>query len=843
MTSRSQSLPFRHASLLAALFLTLTLAARSDSTTAPSPADAPAVRPASAGPVVTPDQAPAVPTAPSGPVIKTAAPIIPADTTAPANSTQVTPPGKVLPATGGSQEPETEPKPAAGTVPNTVGPKKDDDTPIVLPPVKPITIHADRDADIGHVVGELLEQNHYLQKPISPEFSQRWLKNYMKALDPTHLFFLQSDVDEFTAKYGNNLGDLLLHGDSEQAAVAPAFEIFNRYIQRVHENVELAEKLVHQNFDFTKDETFTIRTAKSPWFADAAASAEGWRGQVKSDLLNGLLDKHDPDDTVKRLSKRYASFLRDGEEDEDMDVLEAYLNALANAYDPHSDYMAPEEAQDFKIQAINHTVTGIGAVLRSDDGYATIEEVIAGGPADLDKQLQAGDRILAVGQGNEKPVDAVYMKLQHVVSMIRGPKGSTVHLVIHPATAKDESVHKDIMIKRDEVSIKTALASAHIIEHKLPGGGTERLGVVDLHDFYDKTAADVATLIQALKKQNVAGIILDFRNNGGGLLDQAVDLTGLFVKHEPVVQIRRSDGYIDQLGPEDTRQIYDGPLLVLVSKGSASATEIVAAALQDYGRAIIVGDQSTHGKGTVQTLIPLDPQMPIGFPSDPGAGNLKMTVQKFYRVAGGSTQKKGVVPDIVLPSVLDALELGETTLDYYLDYDTVPAVTFDNFDLVAPYITALKANSAARVAASPDFNYVRQDIAFYKKKVQDPVVSLNEAARLKEQADVKALEAQRKKDLLARKAGRDTMLDLTLDMVAQNQPPAPPVPKKAKTNPNDDPNDVDADLDSAINNPTDDPQLDEAVNIMADYTQALRAAGSSLVQANPVVPATSPAKN
>jgi carboxyl-terminal processing protease len=800
---------------LVALFLTLPVALWSDDT---QPVATP-----STGPVVMPPSTPAVPEASPA--------VFPGATATPVpDTTQATPPGKVMPATGGNQEPDTA-KPSAGTVPNTVGTKKDDDAPVVLPDIKPITIHADRDADIGHVVGELLEQNHYLQKPISPEMSQRWLKNYLLALDPTHLFFLQSDVDEFTTKYGNGLGDLLLHSDSDQAAVAPAFDIFSRYIQRVHENVVLAEKLVHQNFDFTKDETFTIRTNKSAWFTDAAASAEGWRGQVKSDLLNGLLDKKDSDDTVKRLSKRYASFLRDGEEDEDLDVLSAYLNALANAYDPHSDYMAPEEAQDFKIQAINHTVTGIGAVLRTDDGYATIEEVIAGGPADLDKQLQAGDRILAVGQGNEKPVDAVYMKLQHVVSMIRGPKGSTVHLVIHPATAKDESVHKDIMIKRDEVSIKTALASSHIIEHKLPGGGTERLGVVDLHDFYDKTAADVATLIQALKKQNVAGIILDFRNNGGGLLDQAVDLTGLFVKHEPVVQIRRSDGYIDQLGPEDTRQIYDGPLLVLVSKGSASATEIVAAALQDYGRAIIVGDQSTHGKGTVQTLIPLDPQMPIGFPTDPGAGNLKMTVQKFYRVAGGSTQQKGVIPDIVLPSVLDALELGETTLPYYLPYDTVPAVTFDNFNLVAPYLPTLKAKSATRVTASPDFNYVRQDIAFYKKKVQDPVVSLNEASRLKEQADVKTLEADRKKDLLARKGTRDTMLDLTLDMVAQNQPPAPPEVKKPKVDPGDSDNDVDAGLDSAISNPTDDPQLDEAVNIMSDYTGLLRAAGSSLVEA------------
>jgi len=802
MTSRSKFLHLRHAFFLAALFPILTLAVWSDS---PAPA---------AGPVVTPANAP--------------------------DSAQVTPPGKILPATGGALEPSPSDIPKTDKMPATTD-KQSDDAPVQLPAVTPIAIHAERDAEIGHMVGELLEQNHYLQKPISPEFSQRWLKNYFLALDPTHLFFLQGDIDEFTAKYGNSLGDLLLHGDSDASAVAPAFEIFDRYMQRVDENVVLAEKLLHDKFDFTKNDTYTIRTQKSPWIADAAASEAIWRGQVKSDLLNGVLDKKSPKETIERLSKRYVSFLRDGEEDDDMDVLESYLNALTNAYDPHSDYMAPEEAQDFNIQAIKHIVTGIGAVLKTDDGYATIEEVIPGGPADLDKRLQAGDRIIAVGQGADKPVDAVFMKLRHVVAMIRGPKGSTVHLVIHPASATDAAIHKDIILKRDEVSIKDSLASAHVIDHRLPGGGVEKLGVIDLHDFYDNTAADVAKLIQRLKKEDVAGIILDFRNNGGGLLDQAVDLTGLFVKHQTVVQIRRSDGYIDQLAPEDTRQIYDGPLLVMVNKLSASATEIVAAALQDYGRAIIVGDESTHGKGTVQTLIPLDPNMPIGFPTDPGAGNLKITVQKFYRVAGGSTQQKGVVPDIVLPSVLDALELGETTLPYYLPYDTVPAVTVENFNLAAPYLTALRADSAARVAASPDFGYVRQDIAFYKKRVQDSTVSLNEAARLKEQADLKDLNAQRKKDLLARKSSRDTMLDLTLDMVTQNLPAAPPVVKKNKLdqadNDNDSDSDADADLDSAINNPTDDPQLDEAVDIMSDYTRMLQASGSTLVQAAPTTPA------
>jgi carboxyl-terminal processing protease len=813
MTSRPKFLHLRHAFLLAALFPTLTLVGWSDS---PAPAAGPVVMPATA-----PDSA---------------------------NSAPAPTPGAGPSQTPGIDLPDHPPVVPAQIAPDKAestqkaSPAPSDDAPVVLPAIKPITVHAETDADIGHIVGELLEQDHYVQKPISPEYSQRWLKNYFLALDPTHLFFLQSDIDEFTAKYGNTMGELLLHGDSDEAAVAPAFEIFDRYMQRVDENVKLAEKLLHEKFDFTKDETYTIRTTKSPWITDATASRAIWRGQVKSDMLNGLLDKKSPDETIKRLSKRYASFLRDGEEDDDMDVLEFYLNALANAYDPHSDYMAPEEAQDFNIQAIKHSVTGIGAVLRSDDGYATIEEVIPGGPADLDKRLQAGDRIISVGQGKDKPVDAMFMKLRHVVAMIRGPKGSTVHLVIQSAGGTGD---KDIVLKRDEVSIKDSLAGAHIIDHRLPDGSTEKLGVVDLHDFYDNTetrhsaTSDVTALVQRLKKENVAGIILDFRNNGGGLLEQAVDLTGLFVKqHEPVVQIRRSDNYIEHLDTEDTRQIYDGPLLVMVNKMSASATEIVAAALQDYGRAIIVGDQSTHGKGTVQTLIPLDPQMPIGFPSEPGAGNLKMTVQKFYRVAGGSTQEKGVVPDIVLPSVLDAYSsiLGETTLPYYLPYDTVPAVSFDNFDLTTPYLNALRANSATRVAASPDFNYVRQDIAFYKKKVTDSTVSLNEAVRLKEQADLKALDAQRKKDLLARKSSRDTMLDLTLDMVAQNLPAAPPEVKKPKIDPGDPESDEDANLDSALNNPTDDPQLDEAVNIMTDYTQMLRNAGSVLVQASPDAP-------
>jgi carboxyl-terminal processing protease len=797
MSPRLKFIHRRQLVVLAALSLTLGLALWADDATPPAVAPAPAT-----------DVTPAVP--------------------APAAA-----PATTLPAGGGNLEPIPDKT-------KMTAPAKDKEAidsateidPANLPAPKPIVIHAERDAEIGRIVGVLLEENHYLQKPITNEMSQRWLNNYFLALDSTHLFFLQSDIDEFTAKYGNNLGQLLLHNENETTAVAPAFEIYDRYVQRLNENIQLAEKLVHEKFDFTKDESFMPRTDKSAWFKDAAESQAIWHDQVKLDLLNGVLDKKDPAATTKRIAKRYAAILRDREDMDDMDVLEQYLNGLTHAYDPHSDYFQPDAAQDFAIQAINHAVTGIGAVLKSDDGYATIEEVIVGGPADLDKRLQAGDRIIAVGQDKKEPVDVVNMKLNRVVDKIRGQQGTMVHLVVLPAGVGDGGAHKDIILKRNTVSIKDSLAKADIIMHPKPGGGMEKIGVINLHDFYNNpetrhsAASDVATLIQQLKKEDVAGIILDVRSNGGGLLDQAVALTGLFVNHEPVVQVQRYDHYIDKIDTEDSSPIYYGPLMVMVNKASASATEILAAALQDYGRAIIVGDQSTHGKGTVQQLIPLKDNVRIGFTEDPG--QLKMTTQKFYRVAGGSTQKKGVVPDIILPSVLDGLKLGETTLPYYLDYDEVPKADYRYLGETADYLPTLRANSDARVAASTDFGYVRQDTEFYKKMQNDPI-SLNQAQRMKEMADNKSKSAQRKKDLEARKGTRDQELELTLDMVAQNLPAAPPVVKKPKVDPADEDSDG-PDLNEEINSPKVDPQLDEAVNILTDYDRMLHDSGSKLVQ-------------
>jgi carboxyl-terminal processing protease len=757
--------------------------------------------------------------------------------------------GSPLPAAGASQEPGSDqPKPTTtpGTLPGApaevVAPPATDDK-TAAP--KDMIVHADRDYDIERTVGRLLEDHHYLQRPIDAEMSQRWLKNYLLALDDSHLFFLQSDIDEFTAKYGNSLGDLL-HGDDESAAVSPAYDIFQRFLTRVRTNVALAQKLVHNKYDFTKSESFTMPTNKSGWLKDQAASDALWQGYVKSDLLNGLLDKKPLDVTAKRLEKRYDSLLRYWSEMDDLDVLEQYLCGLTHAYDPHSDYFQPDESENFSIQAIDHSVTGIGAELKPDDGYAVIEEVISGGPADLDKRLKPGDKILAVGQGTKEPVDAVNMRLNRVVDMIRGPKGTMVHLVIQPAGAGD-AVHKDIVLKRDLVSLKDSLAKADIIEHPVAGGGIEKIGVIHLHDFYNNTtndhsaASDCADLIRRLKKEKVAGIILDMRNNGGGLLDQAIDLTALFVKGEPVVQVRRSDGDTESLKTDNSTVLYNGPLVVMVNRMSASATEIVAAALQDYGRALIVGDESTHGKGTVQTLIRLDQMEPIGVTLDPG-NELKMTVQKFYRVAGGSTQEKGVVPDIVLPSLLDAFELGETTLKYYLPWDTIAPVTFDRLNFAEPYVTDLKTRSDARVAASQDFNYLRQDIAFYKKRVTDTTVSLNEATRLKETNDLKAEEVARKKDLETRKAGRDKDLELTLDQVDRDLPAAPAPVKKPVPDPDDaDSDGATPDLEATINAPTVDPQLNETVNIMADYVQLLQNPGSRVVQSTPSAIPTPPA--
>jgi carboxyl-terminal processing protease len=420
-------------------------------------------------------------------------------------------------------------------------------------------------------------------------------------------------------------------------------------------------------------------------------------------------------------------------------VLQAYLNGLAHAYDPHTDYFSAPHAQDFSI-GMNLSLFGIGAQLSEDDGYCTIRSLVPGGPATKSKSLNEKDRIIAVAQSNAAPVDVVDMELEKVVQQIRGPKGTEVRLTISPAA--DRGARKVVKLVRDEIKLEDSEAKAKLIE--LPGG--KRIGVIDLPSFYatvnlggdnttpKSTSVDVAKLVKRLKQEKVSGIILDLRTNPGGSLEEAIKFTGLFIKDGPVVLARDPDGRVQVDSDPDPAQLYDGPLAVMINRFSASAAEIAAAALQDYGRALVVGDISTHGKGTVQSLNPLKPfvwSADKNATNDPG--NLKITIRKFYRVSGASTQLKGVEPDIVLPDVLNySTQVGETSLDNPLPWDTIQPASYEKLNLVQPYLAALKTRSDARIATNQDFLYVQQDIAQFQKLQADKSASINEHDALKE---------------------------------------------------------------------------------------------------------------
>lgn len=700
---------------------------------------------------------------------------------------------------------------------------------VAQPPVKetPSAVEKDpaRNGKIAQLVGRILEQYHYNQQPFDNKLSQSMVKAYMEALDYTHLVFLQSDLDEFTARFGNELDKYTMRADA-----SPAFVIFQRFTERLEQRMKLVEKLLKETYTFTGTERFTPDRSKAAFPKDDAEAEQLWRSRIKFEILQGKLSKEKAEDTLKKITRRYNNLRKNALEMDENEVLQTYLNGLAHAYDPHSDYMTPDDAENFNINAIELKLSGIGAVLRSEDGYAKIERLVPGGPADLCKKLKAGDRIIGVAQGDGEFVDAVDMKLNKVVDLIRGKRGTKVRLSVIPAGQTDPSMRKEVVLTRDEIKLADQFAKAIIFEHPGPNGTTLRVGVINLPQFYKNTVRDVARLIERLKREQVVGIILDLRRNGGGLLDQAIDLTGLFIRQGPVVQVRNGNGQINTLRDDDNSQLYSGPLVVLVGHLSASASEIVAGALQDYNRAIVIGDSSTHGKGTVQTLLPLDRWIGFGFKGDPG--NLKLTVQKFYRIAGGSTQKKGVVPDISLPSLLDYMELGERTLPNCLPYDVVDKVDYDNYNLSAPYIPELTRRSTQRIAQSRDFAYLRDDIELLKKRLADKSISLNEADRKKEKADLIAQAAARKQERTHRVTPRDKTIEMTLLDLDKNTPLDKLQPVKATPTPTDEDKEKDKDAELLEDDPTVDPQLDEAVNILVDYASLL-AEKNALVNKTP----------
>jgi carboxyl-terminal processing protease len=651
-------------------------------------------------------------------------------------------------------------------------------------------IEGPRDAEIVRFVARLLERQHYLRLSINDEVSSKFLERYLDSLDNLHIYFIQSDLQEFE-KYRYKLDNLTV----EDGDTTPARVIFNRFRQRLNQQFEYVQELLkNEKFEFTGDDRFTLDRKKLPRPADLTEARKLWKDRLRSEYLQKKLDKETPEDIVKNLTRSYTRIQRMINEYDNDDVLQIYLTALARVYDPHSDYMGKSELENFSI-GMKLSLYGIGALLQSEDGICKIRSLTDGGPAQRSKQLKPDDKIIAVSQSNQPPVDVVDMKLSKVVELIRGNKGSEVRLTIIPADAPNSSVRKMVTLVRDEIKLEDSAAKAKIYEipqGRNPAGQEQvmRLGVIDLPSFYSgfelegrrttneqkSTTVDVAKLLKKLVKEKVSGVVLDLRRNGGGSLEEAINLTGLFIKEGPVVQVRDYDGRTFQDTDPDSSVWYDGPVIVLTSRFSASASEILAGALQDYGRALIVGDASTHGKGTVQSLLQLDRimrQNGIFMTNNPGA--LKVTIRKFYRASGASTQLKGVTPDIILPHINNHIEVGEASLENPLEWDTIPAASYDKLNLVQPYLAELKKRSDQRISADRDYAWIRDEIERFKKLQADKSISLNEATRRKEKAEIDERSKARKKDLAARPEPPGKVYDITLKLADEPGLPPPTV--------------------------------------------------------------------
>jgi carboxyl-terminal processing protease len=696
-------------------------------------------------------------------------------------------------------------------------------------------LQAKSDADqICVSVGRLLEEGHYTHQQLNTEMSQKFLRNYLELLDFSHLFFTQKDVDALTAKYGTALADDVLLGN-----LKPAYEIYDLYQKRVDERVAKVKELLKQPMDFKTDATVDLRREKAPWPKDAAEADELWRGRIASELLQEKLSEHPIEPGPQLVARRYDRIARNVHEEDREEQVKLYLDALAQSYDPHSEYLSKADFKNFNIQ-MGLKLVGIGAMLRTEDGYAKIESLVPGGPAQTDGRLKVGDRISAVAQGSNEYVDVRDMRLDKVVEMIRGKKGTKVRLLAIPANASDPSQRKNVDLVRDEINLKDQEARADIIIKKDADGNPIKLGWLTLPSFYadmdrhsKSTTRDVLALLKRLKKENIGGLVIDLRRNGGGSLEEAISLTGLFLKSGPIVQTKGSNGNIVISSDPDPGISYAGPLIVLTSRQSASASEIFAAALQDYGRAVIVGDKNTFGKGTVQTILPIGRFTSLLGSRSDDDGELKLTIQKFYRVAGGSTQLHGVASDIVLPTLTDLPEFGEGALKNCLNYDEVPKARFTKWSNPL-FIDELKRRSAERVPQNPEFHYVTEDMERLRKKLDQNRVSLNEDARRKELQDDKARKELRSKERLARHEEEPNIYRVTLDNVdkpnlqlimypgklAEAKAKAGATKVSPEAAPDDDTDSIGAADDTK--EPAIDPERDETLNILADLVDLSR---------------------
>jgi carboxyl-terminal processing protease len=651
------------------------------------------------------------------------------------------------------------------------------------------------DPHIAKAVRRHLESEHFLKQPINDAMARRWFDAFLESLDPMKIYFIQGDVDSFLQQR-DSLDDLVKRGD-----VSFAYQVFDRFLQRVDSRLPLIEKLVGTSPDFSQPESIVIDRKATQWAKTEAEAEDLWRRRIKYELLVQKMEKTPPEEAKDKLLRRYRSFAKRMHQMTGDELLETYLSSLTGSFDPHTSFMSPGTLENFEI-GMRLQLDGIGAQLKGEDGYTTIMELTPGGAADKDGRLKAKDRIVGVGQGNDgEIVDVVDTNLNEVVKLIRGKRGTVVRLKVIPV---GETVPKVYDITRAKIELKDAEARGEVIKHgKKADGSPYRIGVINLPSFYMDMAAaqqgqadfksstrDCKRLLDDFRQQGVDCVVLDLRHNGGGSLPEAIKLTGLFIDKGPVVQIKDADKQVRPYDDVDPGVAWDGPLVVLTNKFSASASEILAGAIQDYHRGLIIGDEATHGKGTVQSLLDLGRQLFQRYDNSPSLGAIKITMQQFYRPSGASTQLEGVKSDIVLPSITTHLPVGESDLDHAIPFDKVPQAAYQSTGRVSDAVLQqLRTRSAERVSGNDEFGKLAADVARYQRRKDEKSISLVEtefekqwnegkAAEDEEEKKLEELEAQ-KRPVVRRDYYFDEAMNVTVDFLQASGRPGGALPAPA----------------------------------------------------------------
>lgn len=606
--------------------------------------------------------------------------------------------------------------------------------PLVLPTMAQGAQHATASKRIA----ALFTRGHYTNVQLDDALSSRMFDTYVKNLDYYRNVLTKADVESFE-KYRDQFDDGINKGN-----LSFAFDMFNLTLKRRSERFDYALQLLDKGFDFTVEDQYSYDREDAAWPANDAELNEIWRQRVKFDALNLKLTGKEAEEVNTILAKRYRNTQKRLAQTESEDVFQLVMNSFARSIEAHTSYLSPRNADRFQ-QEMNLSLEGIGAVLRADEDYTVIQSLVPGGPADLTQKLKPKDKIIGVAQDKTEFVDVIGWRLDDVVDLIKGPKGSIVRLQVVGANDIGTSQAQVITIVRDKIRLEDRAAKAEVFKPVL-SELEQKIGVISIPGFYNNLAEDVKKLLVELKTEKVDGIIIDLRGNGGGSLQEATLLTGLFIDRGPVVQIREGDGKVSVSQDNDGISYYDGPLTVMVDRYSASASEIFAAAMQDYGRGLIVGEQ-TFGKGTVQQHRPLGRIYDM-FESP--LGSVQYTIAKFYRINGGSTQHKGVIPDIQFPTAIDPAEWGESKEEYALPWDSINAANYSTLNDISQLIPALEQKHQARIGKEVEFQYLMQDIADYKQQMADKTVSLREASRVAERDENKAKQLLRTNERLKR---------------------------------------------------------------------------------------------